>query len=118
MVRHTCSSPLVEVLGSFTINVLHEKSHVKYQVFRCVTGMCIDTGNGMRFSMNFGREKFLPGNFLKFVGNSIGMPVYSGIKFSKIWVTRNLVAQRIPRKCWINITEITVASSGSHPCIQ
>ena len=30
----------------------------------------------------------------------------------------NLDAQRIPGKCWINITEISVASSGSHPCIQ
>ena len=24
--------------------MLHEKSHVKYRVFRCVTGMHIDTG--------------------------------------------------------------------------
>ena len=29
----------------------------------------------LSFSMNFGREKFLPLNFLGFVGNSIGMPV-------------------------------------------
>ena len=29
MVRHTCLSPLVEVLGSFRINTLREKSHVK-----------------------------------------------------------------------------------------
>ena len=31
--------------------------------------------------MNFGREKVLPGNFLEFVGNSIGMPTLSGNKF-------------------------------------
>ena len=31
--------------------------------------------------MNFGHEKFLLLNFLEFVGNSIGMPVKSGIKF-------------------------------------
>ena len=48
--------------------------------------------------MNFGREKFLPGNFLEFVGND------QEINFSKIWVAQNLVTQRIPGKCWINIT--------------
>ena len=68
--------------------------------------------------MNFGHEKFLPLNFLEFVGNGIGMPMYQEIIFLEIRVARNSVAQRIPRKCWINITEITVASSGSHPCIQ
>ena len=31
--------------------------------------------------MNFGPKKFLPLNFLEFVGNGIGMPVYTGIKF-------------------------------------
>ena len=31
--------------------------------------------------MNFGHKKFLPWDFLEFVGNSIGMPIYSGIKF-------------------------------------
>ena len=30
MVRHTCLSPLVEVLGRFGINGLREKSCVKY----------------------------------------------------------------------------------------
>ena len=54
--------------------------------------------------MNFGREKILPGNFLKFIVNGIGMPVKSGIKIFKIWVARNSVAQRIPGKCWIDNT--------------
>ena len=31
--------------------------------------------------MNFGHEEFLPGNFLKFVGNGIGMPMYSRNNF-------------------------------------
>ena len=44
MVRHTCSSPLVEVLGSFGINGLRENSHVKYWAIRCVTGMRVDMG--------------------------------------------------------------------------
>ena len=30
--------------------------------------------------MNFGRKKILQGNFLKFIGNGIGMPMKSGIK--------------------------------------
>ena len=30
---------------------------------------------GMRFSMNFGHEKFVLWNFLEFIGNGIGMPV-------------------------------------------
>ena len=37
MVHHTCRSPLVEVLGSFASNALHEKSCEKYQVIRYVT---------------------------------------------------------------------------------
>ena len=36
--------------------------------------------------MNFGRKKILPGNFLKFIGHSIGMPVESGNKIFEIWV--------------------------------
>ena len=48
----------------------------------------------------------------------LGCPCSQEIIFLKIWVAQNLVTQRIPGKCWINITEITVASSGSHPCIQ
>ena len=44
MVCHMCLSPLVEVLGSFTINALCEKSYLKYRVFKCATSMCIDTG--------------------------------------------------------------------------
>ena len=44
MVRHTCLSLLVEVLGSFGINALLKKSGVKYRVIRYVTGMRIDTG--------------------------------------------------------------------------
>ena len=31
--------------------------------------------------MNFSHEKFLPLNFLEFVGDSIGMPVYAANKF-------------------------------------
>ena len=54
--------------------------------------------------MKFRREQILPGNFLKFIGNGIGMPVKSGINIFEIWVARNSVAQRIPGKCWINIT--------------
>ena len=72
----------------------------------------------MRFSVNFGCEKFLLWNLLEFIGDSIGMPLYQGNKFLKIWVTETLVTQRIPGKCWINITEITMASSRSHPSIQ
>ena len=33
-----------------------------------------------------------------FIGTGIGMPVYSGNKFSKFLVTQNSVAQRIPGK--------------------
>ena len=33
--------------------------------------------------MNFGHQKFLPLNFLEFVGNGIGMPMQSGFKFFK-----------------------------------
>ena len=66
----------------------------------------------------FWSQIFIPLNFLEFVGNGIGMPVQSGKIFTKIWVARNLVAQRIPGKCWINITKITMASSESCPCIQ
>ena len=36
--------------------------------------------------MNFGREKILPGNFLEFVGNGIGITVKSGIKIFETWV--------------------------------
>ena len=68
--------------------------------------------------MNFSCEKFLPLNFLEFIGNGIGMPMYSGNTFFKIQVARNSVAQKIPGKCWINITKIAMASSGSCPCIQ
>ena len=58
--------------------------------------------------MNFGCEKFLLLNFLEIVGDGIGIPVYPRIKILKTQVTRNSVTQRIPRKCWINITEITM----------
>ena len=44
MVHHMDKSPLVEVLGNFGINALREKSHVRFQVIRCVTGMHVDTG--------------------------------------------------------------------------
>ena len=54
--------------------------------------------------MNFGHEKILPGNFLEFIGNGIGMPVKSGNKIYEIWVAQNTVTQRIPGKCWINNT--------------
>ena len=54
--------------------------------------------------MNFGREKILPGNILKFIGNGIGMPVKPGNQIFEIWVARNFVIQRIPGKCWINNT--------------
>ena len=33
--------------------------------------------------MNFGREKFLLGNLLEFIGDSIGMPMCPGNKFSE-----------------------------------
>ena len=69
--------------------------------------------------MNFGCEKILPGNFLEFIGNGIGMPVKSRNKIFEIWVARNSVAQRILGKCWINNTLfVTMASSGSRPCIR
>ena len=44
MVRYMCLSPLVEVLGSFGINGLHEKSCVKYRAIKCVTSMHVDMG--------------------------------------------------------------------------
>ena len=47
-------------------------------------------GYGMRFSVNFGHEIILTGNFLEFIGNGIGMPVKSGNKNFEIWVARNL----------------------------
>ena len=78
--------------------------------------MCIDVG--MRFSVNFGHENFyceISWNLLEMV---LGCPYSHEINFLKIRVAQNLVAQRIPRKCWINITNITMASSGSCPCIQ
>ena len=34
----------------------------------------------------------------------LGCPCNQEINFSKIRVTQNSVAQRIPGKCWINIT--------------
>ena len=46
--------------------------------------------------MNFGPEKILPGNFLKFIGNGIGMPMKPGNKIFEIWVAQNPVEQRIP----------------------
>ena len=68
--------------------------------------------------LEFWSQKILPRDFLVFVGNGIGIPVLSGIKFSGIQGAQNLVAQRISRKCWINITEISVASRGSRPFIR
>ena len=68
--------------------------------------------------MNFGRENFycwISWNLLEMVS---GCLCNQEINFSKIQVAQNLVTQRIPGKCWINITEIAVASSGSRPCIQ
>ena len=57
-------------------------------------------------------EKFTR-NSCAFAGTGIGMPIYAGniffMKFSH---------SRIPGKCWINNNEISVASCGSHPCIQ
>ena len=37
-------SELQGPLGSFGINGLREKSHVKYRAIRCITSMHIDTG--------------------------------------------------------------------------
>ena len=61
-------SPLVEVLGSFTSNVVTRKIPCKYQIISNGNGICVDTG--MRFSVNS----------CIFVGTSIGMPMYSGNK--------------------------------------
>ena len=44
MVRHTCLSPLVEVLGSFGINGLCENSRVKNRAIKCITSMRVDMG--------------------------------------------------------------------------
>ena len=69
--------------------------------------------------MSFGHEKILPGNFLEFVGNGIGMPMQSGNKIFEIWVTRNLVTQRIPGEMLDQYyLFVSVASSGSCPCIR
>ena len=38
----------------------------------------------MRFSVNFGRKKFLPWNLLEFIGDGIRMPMYPGNKFFEI----------------------------------
>ena len=43
--------------------------------------MHVDTG--MRFSVNFGHEKFTGKFPVIFIDTSIGMPMYSGNKFSK-----------------------------------
>ena len=97
MVHHTDKSPLVEVLGSFTSNTVMRKSHEKYRVVRYSNGMHIDMR--MRFSMNFGHEKFTRKISCNFISAGIRMPVYSGnIYFSKIPVAQNSVTQRIPRK--------------------
>ena len=69
-------------------------------------------------SMNFRCEKFYHEISWNLLVTVLGCLCNQEINFSKIQVTRNSVAQRIPGKCWINITEITVASSGSCPCIQ
>ena len=53
MVRHTDKSPLVEVLGSFTSNVVMGKSHVKYHVMNYGNSMHIDMG--IKISMNFSK---------------------------------------------------------------
>ena len=65
--------------------------------------------------MNIGHEKGLHEISWNLLVKVLGCLRNQEIKFS---VTQNSVTQTIPRKCWINITKITVASSGSHPCIQ
>ena len=50
---------------------------------------------GMRFSMNFGHEKFLLWNFLEYIGNGIGMPmkprnkIFENLGCSKFGHTEN-----------------------------
>ena len=68
--------------------------------------------------MNFGREKFYQGISWNLLVMVLGCPCNQEINFSKIRVAQNSVTQRIPRKCWIDITKITVASSGSRPCFR
>ena len=79
MVHHMDKSPLVEVLGSFTINILIKKLCEKYQVLRYGNGMCVDMG--MRFSMNFGHENFAGKISCNFIGTGTWMSMYSGNKF-------------------------------------
>ena len=73
MVHHTDKNPLVEVLGSFADNAFAGNSCEKYLVMRYITSMHVDMG--MRSFVNFSHEKFLPWNFLEFIGNGIGMPM-------------------------------------------
>ena len=95
---------------------LREKSCEKYQVVRYVTGMCIDMDEILCEFRS--RKSFTIEFFWNLLVMLSGCPCNQEIYFLKIRVAQNLVAQRIPGKCWINITEITMASSGSRPCIQ
>ena len=80
-------------------------------------GMHTDTG--IKFSMSFSHEKFTGKISCLFIGTGIGMPMYSGIKiFQKFWLLKIWPPREFLGKCWINTTKITVASHGSHPCIQ
>ena len=95
---------------------LPKKSCVKYRVVG--DGISMHDDAGVKFFEHFGCRKFHQEISCTFAGISIGMPVYPGNKFFRNLFTQNLVTQRIPGKCWINNTEITMASSGSCPCIQ
>ena len=68
----------------------------------------------MRFSVNFGCEKILPGNFLEFIGNGIGMPVKSGNKiFKNLGRSKFGRADNSQGMLDQKYLFVTVASSGS-----
>ena len=94
-----------------------ENSCEKYQVIKYGNGMHIDMG--IKFSMISVTVKFNRKISCIVTGTGIGMPMYSGNKFfQKIQSLKIQSYQEFPEQCWINITEITMASCGSCPCIH
>ena len=78
--------------------------------------MHVDTG--MRFSVNFGHEKFTGKISCNFIGSGIGMPVSSGNKFFKSSGHSKFSCTENSQEMLDQYYKITMASSGSHSCIQ
>ena len=58
----------------------------------------MDIDTGMRFSMNFGHEKFTVKISCNFIGISIGMPMYSGKNFfQQFWLLEIWSHREFPR---------------------